>query len=125
MPWVVGLTKLQSLPGLVVVVEILAIFEVAEDDIIDVMSERGGPVQKRLNAVRRAGDRAQTNQANPTFPELVKMEIQEPFQNFVSGSGLKVRHDERVFTAQGFFNQDILSKLLVQVDLQGFGEEAG
>ena len=89
------------------------------------MAERSGPIQKRLDAVGSAGDRAQTNQVNSTFSELVKREIQEPFENLMPGSGLEVRHNERVFTAQGFFNYDILSELLVQVDLESVGKETG
>src|SRR5687767_5586565 len=38
MDWVIGLTKLQGLPGLVIIVEVLAIFEIAEDDIVHMMA---------------------------------------------------------------------------------------
>jgi hypothetical protein len=124
MAWLVGFPELEGLAGLVVVVGVVPILEVAEDNIVHVMSQCGSPVQKGLNAVGSAGDGAQTNQVNSAFFQLIKREIKEPFQDLVSSSGLEICHDDLLLCAEGFFNQDILRKLLVQVDLSGFGEEA-
>lgn len=116
--------ELGGLTCLIVILEIVAIFQVAEDQVTHMVFEGSGPVEKRLHTIGGAGHRADADELDPSGLKLLEGKIQEPLESLVTGAGLEVGYDDLVIAAESLFDQDVVSELVTQVDLEGFGKKA-